>query len=185
MILLPILLAPIVSLCIPINKSTMAFANAIFREDGSIDHSATVPRAANGTAHKLGPKANQGAINAGLRALDRTGKPCRKWQKGGFRVKSFTGVVWEIPRWKAPPKTTVENKPAESSTSGDSSKENKDTSQVESEKSNNGPDVEMVNNSTALSQMASSPAPSNPVITTSATPAPAAPEPTPVATVTA
>ncbi|CAF9934455.1 MAG: hypothetical protein ALECFALPRED_005953 [Alectoria fallacina] len=55
-----------------------------------------------GTSHKLGPKANQGAINAGLRALDRTGKACRKWEKTGFRVKSFTGRIWEIPSWKAP-----------------------------------------------------------------------------------
>ncbi|KAF1813679.1 DUF1711-domain-containing protein [Eremomyces bilateralis CBS 781.70] len=53
---------------------------------------------------KLGPKANQGAINAGLRALDRTGKPCRKWERKGFSVKSFTGVVWEAPTWRAPKK---------------------------------------------------------------------------------
>ena len=58
--------------------------------------------AAGVTTHKLGPKANQGAINAGLRALDRTGKQCRKWEKTGFRVKSFTGRVWEIPSWRAP-----------------------------------------------------------------------------------
>ena len=55
-------------------------------------------------SHKLGPKANQGAINAGLRALDRTGKPCRKWERKKFSVKSFTGVVWEVPSWAAPPK---------------------------------------------------------------------------------
>lgn len=66
-------------------------------EDGSID---PTPRASLG--HKLGPKANQGAINAGLRALDRSGKPCRKWAKGSFVLKSFTGTVWEIPRWTAP-----------------------------------------------------------------------------------
>lgn len=48
-----------------------------------------------------------GAINAGLRALDRTGKPCRKWVKGGFQLKSFTGVNWSIPRWRAPPKLVV------------------------------------------------------------------------------
>ncbi|KAF4635714.1 hypothetical protein G7Y89_g2382 [Cudoniella acicularis] len=130
-------------------------------EDGSIDHSSTAPRAANASAaHKLGPKANQGAINAGLRALDRTGKPCRKWQKGGFKLKSFTGVIWEIPRWKAPPKISLEGT-SEGSASGDSSKENKD-SQIESEKSNSGLDVEM----------ASSPAPSNP--TSSAPPVVAA-----------
>ncbi|MCJ1476410.1 hypothetical protein MMC13_005076 [Lambiella insularis] len=60
--------------------------------------------------HKLGPKANQGAINAGLRALDRTGKPCRKWEKKGFSVKSFTGVAWHIPSWRAPKKVVVELK---------------------------------------------------------------------------
>lgn len=57
-----------------------------------------------GAAHKLGPKANQGAINAGLRALDRSGKACRKWAKGGFQLKSFTGVAWGVERWTAPPK---------------------------------------------------------------------------------
>lgn len=46
-----------------------------------------------------------GAINAGLRALDRSGKPCRKWAKGSFQLKSFTGVQWSIPRWRAPPKS--------------------------------------------------------------------------------
>ncbi|KAF2401600.1 hypothetical protein EJ06DRAFT_350973 [Trichodelitschia bisporula] len=52
-------------------------------------------------AHKLGPKANQGAINACLRALDRTGKPCRKWERRGFQVKSFTGITWDAPTWGA------------------------------------------------------------------------------------
>lgn len=59
------------------------------------------------TGHKLGPKANQGAINAGLRALDRSGAPCRKWARGGFAIKSFTGTTWEIPRWRAPPKMAL------------------------------------------------------------------------------
>lgn len=52
------------------------------------------------TGHKLGPKANQGAINAGLRALDRSGKPCRKWDKKPFQLKSFTGIVWDVPSWR-------------------------------------------------------------------------------------
>ncbi|KAB5525689.1 INO80 complex, subunit Ies4 [Coniochaeta sp. 2T2.1] len=81
-----------------------------------------------GAAHKLGPKANQGAINAGLRALDRSGKPCRKWTKGGFTLKSFTGTVWEVPRWTAPPKPKPEGASTEDSATvsaeGDSSKEN-------------------------------------------------------------
>lgn len=129
-------------------------------EDGSIDHSSTAPRAANATAaHKLGPKANAGAINAGLRALDRSGKPCRKWQKGSFTLKSFTGVVWEIPRWTAPPKIRAEGTSGDSA-SGDSSKENKDNSQMaseKSEKSTGGADIEL---GSSASNNASSPAPS-------------------------
>ncbi|EKD12841.1 uncharacterized protein L3040_006995 [Drepanopeziza brunnea f. sp. 'multigermtubi'] len=130
-------------------------------EDGSIDHSGTAPRAPNGTAaHKLGPKANQGAINAGLRALDRSGKPCRKWQKGAFKLKSFTGVVWEIPRWTAPPKVTVPLT-TESSISGDSSKENKENSQQESGNSEKSNDVDMKG---SMSNLVSSPAPSLPAL---------------------
>lgn len=78
---------------------------SISRDDGANDANGT-NRPAGG--HKLGPKANQGAINAGLRALDRSGKPCRKWARGGFHLKSFTGVSWEIPRWTAPPKKIAE-----------------------------------------------------------------------------
>ncbi|CAK7273287.1 hypothetical protein SEPCBS119000_005576 [Sporothrix epigloea] len=72
-------------------------------------------RAPTTAAHKLGPKASMGAINAGLRALDRSGKPCRKWIKGGFQLKSFTGVYWSIPRWRAPPKLAAST---ENSTNG-------------------------------------------------------------------
>jgi hypothetical protein len=100
--------------------------------------------------HKLGPKANQGAINAGLRALDRSGKPCRKWTRGGFTLKSFTGVVWEIPRWVAPPKPRPESSADDSTPASidSSSKENKENenennSQFKSEASNNGGDIEM------------------------------------------
>lgn len=155
-------------------KETIA-NNLSNREDGSIDHSSTAPRAANGTAHKLGPKANQGAINAGLRALDRSGKPCRKWQKGTFKVKSFTGVTWELPRWKAPPKIRLEGT-SEGSASGDSSKENKENSQMESEKSeksnNAGIDVEMASTGNLVSSPAPSlPQSSAPTAVASATPA--------------
>jgi hypothetical protein len=75
--------------------------------------------------HKLGPKANQGAINAGLRALDRTGKPCRKWEKKGFSVKSFTGVVWHLPSWGAPPRAVASTvSEGEQSTTPNSNSEN-------------------------------------------------------------
>ena len=88
-----------------------------------------------GPSHKLGPKANQGAINAGLRALDRTGKRCRKWEKTGFHVKSFTGRIWEIPSWKAPTAKTFGSE-AESGqgTPNSQSKENS-SSNIGSEKS--------------------------------------------------
>ncbi|KAJ5935732.1 hypothetical protein N7466_005279 [Penicillium verhagenii] len=49
--------------------------------------------------HRIGPKANTGAINAGLRALDRTGAPCRKWDRQPLKLRSFTGVAWELPAW--------------------------------------------------------------------------------------
>ncbi|KAL8903110.1 MAG: hypothetical protein Q9171_007512 [Xanthocarpia ochracea] len=89
-------------------------------------------------AHKLGPKANQGAINAGLRALDRTGKPCRKWEKNGFRLKTFTGVTWELPTWRRPPKSLGSgDSPRKGSlpTSNSQSKENNSSSQVGSDNS--------------------------------------------------
>ncbi|KAK8098486.1 uncharacterized protein PG998_013972 [Apiospora kogelbergensis] len=109
-------------------------------EDGSIDPSSR----AGGAYHKLGPKANQGAINAGLRALDRSGKPCRRWAKGGFRLKSFTGVLWEVPRWTAPPKSLPESVNPDSTGSADSSNKenNKEGSQLKSEHSNSAADGE-------------------------------------------
>jgi hypothetical protein len=100
-------------------------------------------------AAKLGPKANQGAINAGLRALDRSGKPCRKWARGGFQLKSFTGVSWEIPRWTAPPKKSEEDNDesgaASASADNSSGKENKVNGQEENSanNSNAGGDAEM------------------------------------------
>ena len=112
---------------------------------------------------KLGPKANQGAINAGLRALDRSGKPCRKWARGGFKLKSFTGVAWEIGRWTAPPKKAdEEGNDGESAADNSSGKENKIQGQDEhsasqsNSNSNAGGDVEM---RSAASANASSPAP--------------------------
>ncbi|CAI0653589.1 INO80 complex subunit 4 [Colletotrichum fructicola] len=127
-------------------------------EDGTID-----PNARSGAAgHKLGPKANQGAINAGLRALDRSGKPCRKWAKGGFVLKSFTGIVWEVPRWTAPPKLLLESTAEGSAAaSADSStKENKENEQVKSDANsavNSGVEAEV--RSAPGSVPASSPAP--------------------------
>lgn len=143
--------------------STMMQSNSIMltiisREDGTIDHASAANR--GGAGHKLGPKANQGAINAGLRALDRSGKPCRKWAKGGFTLKSFTGVVWEIPRWTAPQKNGVESGTEDSTvpSADSSSKENKENGQEghSASNSNVAGDVEM---QSAPSINDSSPAP--------------------------
>lgn len=132
--------------------------DSLYREDGSLE-----PTRVN--AHRLGPKANQGAINAGLRALDRSGKPCRRWAKGSFQLKTFTGVSWEIHRWTAPPKpkpieeSTPEEVPASGPVSASgSSKENKENiaQPAKSENSNSAADVEM---HSIPSVQASSPAP--------------------------
>ncbi|OTB07046.1 hypothetical protein M426DRAFT_20441 [Hypoxylon sp. CI-4A] len=118
-------------------------------------------KANGGSYHKLGPKANMGAINAGLRALDRSGKPCRKWNRGGFSVKSFTGVTWEIPRWTAPAKPLPQPTPEEpAATSAESSnKENKDGSQMKSDSNNNSHADVAEQRSIPPSINASSPAP--------------------------
>lgn len=85
---------------------------------------------------KLGPKANQGAINAGLRALDRTGKfKVRKWEKKGFKLRSFTGVVWDVPSWKAPNRGSAFSEDVKSDSTGSSDTKVKDESSAVSEKS--------------------------------------------------
>lgn len=82
----------------------------------------------------MNPKANQGAINANLRALDRTGKPTRKWERKGFQLRSFTGVAWGVSSWKAPPKTRAELEgDVKSDTSSDAAKQIGGSSAVLSE----------------------------------------------------
>ncbi|KAI9845116.1 MAG: hypothetical protein M1838_001905 [Thelocarpon superellum] len=139
-------------------------------DDGSADPTETAAGtkalAASGgaalTAHKLGPKANQGAINAGLRALDRSGKPCRRWEKKGFQIKSFTGITWGLASWKAPrpamidPTAEVNGDGSAVLTTDSDGKENKGSSAIESDKSNSGGDLEPVG---VTNHEASSPAP--------------------------
>lgn len=93
------------------------------------------PFATANAAPKLGPKANMGAINAGLRALDRTGKPCRKWEKKGFQIRSFTGVAWDVPSWRAPKKSSVFSEDVKSESTGSSDTKVKDESSAISDKS--------------------------------------------------
>jgi hypothetical protein len=115
----------------------------------------------NVAAHKLGPKANTGAINAGLRALDRSGKPCRRWEKKGLQLKSFTGAVWGMSSWGAPSRTNGID--ANGETKSDSSSEVKPpgSSAMPSDKESHGGDNgdTTMMDTTMMTGMESSPAP--------------------------
>jgi hypothetical protein len=118
------------------------------------DPNSTTPFAVPAPAQKLGPKANAGAINANLRSLDRTGKfKARKWQKTGFRIRTFTGSVVELPSWKAPQRSTGFSEDVKSDSTGSSDSKIKDESSAISDKSGLTPAPP------ALRAMASSPAP--------------------------
>ncbi|KIW08835.1 uncharacterized protein PV09_00764 [Verruconis gallopava] len=109
------------------------------------------------TAPKLGPKANQGAINACLRALDRTGKPCRRWVRKPFVVRSFTGYGWGAGSYAAirkEPSTFDGDVKSDTSSSGD--KPTHDSSAMQSEKSTSGADADT---SVPPNGLTSSPAP--------------------------
>ncbi|TKA70906.1 hypothetical protein B0A55_07482 [Friedmanniomyces simplex] len=118
--------------------------------DGTIDHSqdGTTKRGPANPAvasHRLGPKANTGNINANLRALDRSGKPCRKWERKPLQLKSFTGVMWGLGYWNAPPVQTGLTGDVKSDTTGSSDVKPLDSSAVASVRSNGGGDVVMGN----------------------------------------
>lgn len=123
--------------------------NTIHSADGTIDRSADATKKGpfSGPApintHKLGPKANTGAINAGLRALDRTGKPCRKWVRKGFQCKSFTGFQWDAGSWAAPARSssTFSGDVKSDSSTTEDVKANMDSSAV-SERSGSGMEVD-------------------------------------------
>ena len=135
-----------------------------YRPDGTIDRSHDgAPKRAAVTAtpgaipaHKLGPKANTGAINAGLRALDRSGKPCRKWERKGLQLKSFTGATWAMPSWKAPERSSSFAGDVKSDSTGSSELKPNGSSALPSERSNSGNDGGDVS---MLNGIESSPAP--------------------------
>ena len=113
-----------------------------FISEGEEANRPCTTRKAGVGGQKLGPKANQGAINAGLRALDRTGKPCRRWNKKGFSIKSFTGVEWSLHTWTAPirlQETKTDN--AENTTPTSNSENPQASSNVGSEASHQQADV--------------------------------------------
>lgn len=128
-----------------LTRSLLSRANISYSADGTIDHTkesgvVIKPGAATVPAHKLGPKANTGAINAGLRALDRSGKPCRKWQKNGVRIKSFTGNLWGVDTWKAPKRDESFSGDVKSDTTGSSEVKPNASSAVASERSHSNVD---------------------------------------------
>lgn len=76
--------------------------------------------------------------------MDRSGKPCRKWEKKGFQVKSFTGISWSVSTWKTP-RSHAETFPgdvkSETSNSSEAKANDNENSVVVSERSNNGVDA--------------------------------------------
>ena len=63
---------------------------------------ATPVPAAEKERAKPGPKANPGGINAGLRALDRSGKRTRRWQKVQFPVQTVSGYTFYTTTFVSP-----------------------------------------------------------------------------------
>ena len=102
------------------------------------------------------PKANLGAINERLRALDRSGTKCRRWEKKGFQVRSFTGVMWQVPTYQPGRKGAFPDD-VKSDSTGTSDSKLKDESSAISDKSGLNGDSTPV--PTAMNGMASSPAP--------------------------
>ncbi|EMC99169.1 hypothetical protein BAUCODRAFT_31490 [Baudoinia panamericana UAMH 10762] len=128
-----------------------------FRPDGTIDRSNDGTRPAPVTApSRLGPKANTGNINANLRALDRSGKPCRRWERKPLHIKSFTGVMWGMPSWKAPQRDNGFAGDVKSDSTGSSDLKRNDSSAVGSDRSHSGMDV---GDTTMMNGIESSPAP--------------------------
>ena len=120
-------------------------ANTLYRPDGTIDRTNdskkgpfTGPNPVS--THKLGPKANTGAINAGLRALDRTGKPCRKWERKGLQIKSFTGTIWDMSSWKTLSRDSAFTGDVKSDSTGSSELKPNGSNALPSERSNSGAD---------------------------------------------
>lgn len=40
--------------------------------------------------------------------MDRSGAPCRKWERKPLQLKSFTGIAWQLPSWRTPKPQKIE-----------------------------------------------------------------------------
>ncbi|KAK1908113.1 hypothetical protein P3342_013433 [Pyrenophora teres f. teres] len=114
------------------------------------------PFAAPAAINKAGPKANLGAINERLRALDRSGAKCRRWEKKGFQVRSFTGVLWQVPTYQ-PGRGSAFADDVKSDSTGTSDSKLKDESSAISDKSGINGDTTPI--PTPMNGLESSPAP--------------------------
>ncbi|KAL2316205.1 Ino80 complex subunit Ies4 [Schizosaccharomyces pombe] len=61
------------------------------------------PSSGAATPTRSAPKSSAGLINSGLRALDRSGKPCRRWEKKPISIRSISTIVWKLPLWLGTP----------------------------------------------------------------------------------
>ncbi|EPY54042.1 Ino80 complex subunit Ies4 [Schizosaccharomyces cryophilus OY26] len=90
------------------------------REKAEKDRQGTNTEEPNGASHpssgnvtpthaasRSAPKTNANLINSGLRALDRSGKPCRKWEKKPISIRSVSTIVWKLPTWLGTPDANV------------------------------------------------------------------------------
>lgn len=97
-----------------------------------------------------GPRPGLGAVNAQLRALDRTGKPCRKWTKQPIHLKSFTGFKYTLYGWNGGPKEIghMEQNGKKSKKEVKNDKESKNLKEESEEKEKGGQDQSVATTST-------------------------------------
>jgi hypothetical protein len=79
---------------------------------------------------KPGPKANPGGINAGLRALDRSGRPTRRWQKVSYPVHSLSGYTFHAVTWISPPGMSMQRVQTDCLVAGDAFLEHRSKTQT-------------------------------------------------------
>lgn len=78
----------------PSTKGSSAVRANLKKNDVGSSPSPGTPQPHTGGAKSMA------AFNASLRALDKSGKPCRRWIKGQINIKSFTGVEYTLVAWK-------------------------------------------------------------------------------------
>jgi hypothetical protein len=87
------------------SRPTVAPGSGVFslNNDGGGSGAGTPVPGAEKERAKPGPKANPGGINAGLRALDRSGRATRRWQRVKYPVTTLAGYTFHTTTWISPP----------------------------------------------------------------------------------